>query len=364
MAIGADRAGADRERLGRTFDQAAELYRAPVPSTRPTSTSAWSKSPGWPRGSHLLEIGCATGKATLPLARMGFRITCLEPGRALAGQARRALRQLDVEVVESSFEEWQPGGERFSLVYAATAWHWLDPDVRYQKAADILEYNGFLALWAAGHVIPYDGDPFFEQIQAVYNEIGEGLPSGASLPRPGALVDDRAEIESTGLFEVIEVRQYDWETVYDTEGYIDLLNTFSGHISMEPWQRERLYGESAAGWRYAGPSAAPPLGRRATDCPGTPCVAPRTSLRAVGPASDGHRVACQAGNGRGQDVFSSAPSTSARGTWIWSTQTAWSVPKKLPPVTFWPLTQKFTSPLRHCSSDPSSKHWTPFFKLG
>ena len=174
---------------------------------------------------------------------MGFRITCLEPGRALAGQARRALREFDVEVVESRFEEWRPGGERFSLVYAATAWHWLDPDVRYQKAADILEYNGFLALWAAGHVIPYDGDPFFEQIQEVYNEIGEGLPSGASLPRPGALADDRAEIESTGLFEVIEVRQYDWETVYDAEGYIDLLNTFSGHISMEPWQRERLYGE-------------------------------------------------------------------------------------------------------------------------
>ncbi len=243
MAIGADRAGADRERLGRTFDQAAELYQRARPEYPADLYERLVEVTGLARGSHLLEIGCATGKATLPLARMGFRITCLEPGRALAGQARRALRQLDVEVVESSFEEWQPGGERFSLVYAATAWHWLDPDVRYQKAADILEYNGFLALWAAGHVIPYDGDPFFEQIQDVYNEIGEGLPSGASLPRPGALVDDRAEIESTGLFEVIEVRQYDWETVYDAEGYIDLLNTFSGHISMEPWQRERLYGE-------------------------------------------------------------------------------------------------------------------------
>lgn len=77
----------------------------------------------------------------------------------------------------------------------------------------------------------------------MYDEIGEGLPSGASSPRPGSLPDDRAEIESTGLFEVLEVRQYDWETVYDAEGYIELLNTFSGHIAMETWQRERLYGE-------------------------------------------------------------------------------------------------------------------------
>ena len=31
--------------------------------------------------------------------------------------------------------------------------------------------------------------------------------------------------------------------VYDAEGYIDVLETFSGHIAMAPWQRERLYGE-------------------------------------------------------------------------------------------------------------------------
>ncbi|HUZ51830.1 MAG TPA: SAM-dependent methyltransferase, partial [Streptosporangiaceae bacterium] len=30
---------------------------------------------------------------------------------------------------------------------------------------------------------------------------------------------------------------------YDAESYIDLLNTFSGHIAMAEWKRERLYGE-------------------------------------------------------------------------------------------------------------------------
>jgi hypothetical protein len=63
-----------------------------------------------------------------------------------------------------------------------------------------------------------------------------------------------------------------------------------------------------------------------------------------------------------QAALISPPSTSARGISIWSTQTAWSAPKLLPPVTFWPLTQKFTSPLRHCSSVPSSKHRTLFLK--
>ncbi len=37
--------------------------------------------------------------------------------------------------------------------------------------------------------------------------------------------------------------QFDWEVTYDAESYIDLLETFSGHIAMQPWQRERLYAE-------------------------------------------------------------------------------------------------------------------------
>ena len=92
-------------------------------------------------------------------------------------------------------------------------------------------------------MIPYDGDPFFEELQDVYDEIGESLPPGAAWPRPQELDDDRDEIEASGLFDVIEIKQYDWETVYDADGYIDLLNTFSGHIAMQDWQRDRLYGE-------------------------------------------------------------------------------------------------------------------------
>ena len=42
------------------------------------------------------------------------------------------------------------------------------------------------------------------------------------------------------------VRQFDWERRYDADGYIDLLNTFSGHIAMEDRQRDRLYGEIRA----------------------------------------------------------------------------------------------------------------------
>ena len=107
----------------------------------------------------------------------------------------------------------------------------------------MLRPGGWLALWEAGHVFPVDGDPFFAEIQDVYDEIGEGLPPGATRPRPGDLPDDRAEIEATRLFDVVDVEQLAWEVDYDADGYVDLLDTFSGHIAMEDWQRDRLYGE-------------------------------------------------------------------------------------------------------------------------
>jgi hypothetical protein len=92
-------------------------------------------------------------------------------------------------------------------------------------------------------VFPDGGDPFFVEIQPVYDEIGEGLADGEVRIRPGQLPDQRVEIEATGLFDQVSVCQFDWETTYDADGYLDLLDTFSGHIAMEPWQRDRLYGE-------------------------------------------------------------------------------------------------------------------------
>jgi SAM-dependent methyltransferase len=241
--LGAVSVDDDRERLAATFDRAAELYQRARPAYPSELYDHLLQVTRLSSGARLLEVGCATGKATLPLAQRGFHITGLEPGAALAAAARANLAGFDVEVVEARFEDWTPVGEPFAMVFAATAWHWVDPTVRYRKAADVLEPRGHLAVWGAGHVIPSDGDPFFEELQEVYGEIGESLPPDAPLRRPQELDDDREEIEGSGLFEVIDITQYDWETIYDAEGYIDLLNTFSGHIAMQDWQRDRLYGE-------------------------------------------------------------------------------------------------------------------------
>ncbi len=232
----------ERERLRQTFDQAAESYDRIRPAYPESLFDDLVVLAGLEPGDHLLEVGCGTGQATVPLARRGFRITCVELGRELAAIARRNLAGLPVTVVEGRFEEWPPG-EPVSCVFAATAWHWIDPQIRYPHAWRALRPGGHLAVWEQHHVFPDGGDPFFREIQDVYDEIGEGLPADWPWPRPGELPDDRAGIEASGRFDVVAVRQYAWEVVYSAEEYIELLSTFSGHIAMADWQRDRLFGE-------------------------------------------------------------------------------------------------------------------------
>ncbi|MCA1708898.1 MAG: class I SAM-dependent methyltransferase [Actinobacteria bacterium] len=223
----------DRQQLRTTFDSSADLYQQARPDYPGPLYDTLVQAAGLKVGDRLLEIGCATGKATIPLARRGFRITCLEIGAALAAAGRRNLADFPhVEIIESAFETWTPEPrEQFDLVFAATAWHWLDPATRYQQAWELLRSGGHLAFWSATHVLPDNGDPFFSEIQDVYDEIGEGLPPGARLRRPGELPDDHEEIESSGLFEIAVVRHFDWQISYDADEYLRLLDTFSGHIA-------------------------------------------------------------------------------------------------------------------------------------
>ncbi|HEV2592736.1 MAG TPA: class I SAM-dependent methyltransferase [Gaiellaceae bacterium] len=186
-------------------------------------------------GARLLEVGCATGKATRPLLARGYRVTCIEPGHALAGRAR----ELGLDVHNARFEDFE-SDERFDLVFAATSWHWVDPTVRYAKARALLRSGGQLAFWGAFHALPEGFDPFFTGIQEVYDEIGESWQGKWPPPPPADQVE---EVEASGLFGDVQVRRYLWELPYTAEEYIALIATFSGHIEMTAAQRERLYSE-------------------------------------------------------------------------------------------------------------------------
>jgi SAM-dependent methyltransferase len=232
-----------REPLRQMFETAADLYDAARPEYPPELFDDLISLAGLQRGAQLLEIGCATGKATLPLLERGFRVVCVELGEQLAARARRNLAGFPITIDVAPFERWNGDAGSFDLVFAATAWHWVDPAIRYEKAHRLLRPGGSLAFWSAVHAFPEDADPFFTEIQQVYDEIGEAHPGGWPPPPPDRVEDDAAEIEASGLFDDVRVRRHVWARHYTADEYIALLDTFSGHIAMPPERREHLYAE-------------------------------------------------------------------------------------------------------------------------
>ena len=236
---------ARRAELRSTFDRAAELYDRARPRYPAALFDVVVDRCGLHPGDHVVEVGSGTGIATAPLVERGLTVTCVELGGALVAVARaRFAGEPRVDVVHADFETWQPpDAVRFDAAIAATSWHWIDPAVGYPKLAALLVPNGHLAVWTASHVFPVGGDEFFAELQEVYDEIGEGLPSDSARPSPDELAPPGVEAASNGLFVTTAIERFDWELSYDAESYIALLDTFSGHIAMQPWQRDRLYGE-------------------------------------------------------------------------------------------------------------------------
>jgi SAM-dependent methyltransferase len=153
----------------RTFDEIAELYdhgRRECPAFLIDDLFALAEIKA--SEARVLEVGCGTGQATLPLARRGCSIVCVEMGANLARIARRKLASFPrVQVVNAPFENWEPNGALFDIVFAMTSWHWIDPRIRYLRAAAALRPGGVLAFTTGSHVFPPAFDPFFSQIQKV-----------------------------------------------------------------------------------------------------------------------------------------------------------------------------------------------------
>src|ERR1051326_4367553 len=123
----------ERKRRRTPYDEIAQLYDQARPGYPEALFDDVVSLSGIVPGGRILEIGCGTGKATVPLARRGYRILGIELGANLAAVAQRNLAGYpEAEVRIGAFEEWPVEGEAFDLVIAATAFHWLDPAIAYQ----------------------------------------------------------------------------------------------------------------------------------------------------------------------------------------------------------------------------------------
>lgn len=221
-----------------SFDQMAARYDAMRPSYPSAVIDDVLARSGAKRA---LEVGAGTGKATVMFGQRGLDIVAIEPGGQLAALLRERVRGMRVEVVESMFEACDLTG--FDLVYAATAFHWVDPQVRYVRAAEALRPGGALAL-IMNEKAPMDPATRADFNAAYAKHFGWPQWNPQYLERTEASWLD--EINASGRFGAVHVGRFPWSATYTSEQYIALLDTYSDHVVQPDDKRLPLYDDIRA----------------------------------------------------------------------------------------------------------------------
>jgi ubiquinone/menaquinone biosynthesis C-methylase UbiE len=139
--------GSAARRYGKVFDEIAAEYDRRRPAYPDELVDQACQIAEIGSGDHVLEVGCGSGQLTRGLAARGLHVTALEPGKSLMALARQNLEGAgEMEFVNAQFEDAPLPRERFRAVFSASAFHWVDPKVSWQKAADVLVPGGTLAL--------------------------------------------------------------------------------------------------------------------------------------------------------------------------------------------------------------------------
>lgn len=215
-----------------------------------------SLPPGSPSSpaARVLEVGAGTGKATVLFAERGLEMLCLEPSPALRDVlAGNTAPFPGVRLDHRRLEEWPPEPAAFQLVIAAQSWHWVTHEIGYRKAHEALAPGGTLALFWNRH--RWEDGPLGRALDDVYARLApevaaEEPPFG---PDPYPAGDDLTEeIEATGLFGPARVSAHAWSLVYETEVYLELVQTYSAHRMLEEDRLSRLLDAVGAAIRAAG----------------------------------------------------------------------------------------------------------------
>ena len=129
------------------------------------------------------------------------------------------------------------------LVFAATSFHWVDPEVRYEKTLATLRPNGVLAI-AHPHQIASDVDRgYFAASQPIYGRYF-GQHDTPELPDEEVTPSEIGEIIDTQGFESVELFRYRFDQRYSTQEYTDLVRSYSGTEQLAADQRQQTLARS------------------------------------------------------------------------------------------------------------------------
>jgi ubiquinone/menaquinone biosynthesis C-methylase UbiE len=249
---------------GKVFDEVAAEYDRRRPTYPDELVDRACQIAAIGSGERVLEVGCGTGQLTRSLVARGLHVAALEPGKHLISLAERNLEgDREVEFVNARFEDALIAHNHFRAVFSASAFHWLDPAVSWEKAARVLVPGGTLAL------IQYfglqerqsdrDQDMLLSALARIAPEIAADWPCYRDLARTVAGAKRRSEnvsevwawigshdvaqSQASGLFSDVQIAAVPMLLEHTADELNALLRTASFYQRLSPSQRQALERE-------------------------------------------------------------------------------------------------------------------------
>ncbi len=220
------------------FNEVAEIYDAARPSYPGELIDDIIQMANLPDNATILDVGTGTGIGTIPFAKKGYAIHCIEPGDKLIAIAFQNLRSHSQVTFETTtFEDWQCTVSAFDLVISAQAFHWVDREISYPKAAKALKEQGHIALFWNFYTTP---DTVMSQaLSKIYQKY---VPSTEEKsPTIPALIQKRENwITNSKCFINLVVKQYPWSIKYSAEQHLNLLKTQTGYQGFTETEKQNL----------------------------------------------------------------------------------------------------------------------------
>jgi ubiquinone/menaquinone biosynthesis C-methylase UbiE len=196
-----------------------------------------------------LEIGAGTGKAATPFLTAGYNVTAVELGRNMADFISDKFKDYSgFEIIVSSFEEAELTENSYDVIYAASAFHWVNAEIGCPKAFRLLKNGGVFALFRNNTVGTYEVyDDMLELYEKYYLSVypnntrgekntHENLSAPSGIHRGYRFYD----MKDYG-FTDITMKFYEVTNSYSADEYVALLDTYADHRSLPESNKTALY---------------------------------------------------------------------------------------------------------------------------
>jgi SAM-dependent methyltransferase len=175
-------------------------------------------------GDKVVEIGAGTGIATVPLVERRLDVTAIEPAPELAELAASKVGErarVEIGRYESC---WLP--DRAALLAAFNAWHWVEPVPGLDRAAELLEGGGWLALvWT--EVVTWGPEGFDDRLADIF---------GATWPKRWENVAASLEpVVEDERFDEIQTFHHLFARSLDAATFVEVSRTYGGQRSDEQY---------------------------------------------------------------------------------------------------------------------------------